>query len=736
MRPGPNVSPLKLALHRKQVEVPAKQIITKKSSHNIFAPAVKVSTPLVQTDQADIDKSATLLARSNVQRTGNSDEIAACTIKIPYPPVVAAPLAGLPPPPRPARRNIFAPPSPQVTAHRLASLDFSDETVGMPKRRPMSGASAFNDRVEHDVPQDLRDLFANVDFTSSAMASPIAGLPQIPSSDRRPTSARRRRNPHSAALPSSPLSPDHQDEWSQPSVAQVPHSPPMESARGSMLSEFNFEYEVAKLNKGTHRASFVEALQKAKDNCSQSSHDMPPLPPLPAPPARYDNFRNSQFEDACSERGSSTSTVIVAAAARRSPFMGTFAFQQHASTINGSHSPPTEEPLEQEQVPDIEIHDVSQFTQDEAEDEGRFEHASEEDMTDLVPPPQRRYHKRDESGVSIATMSSIGEVIETGVAADYTNYFDVQFAKELSKAAAPPATEAPTHSRQSSVASTASAHGHRRGHSRHTSIASLASIDGLEHALGFAPGPPISLHNRKRSSYISKHRQSGSSFEAAFGRSDWAAAHRRNSSDDSVMSNLSASRICRPGLGDRMFQLDGGVQLTSITASPLDHADNEAESSESEVEDSEQGHTTYNTSKATYYTAYDGEASFHTALDTSLSGRDSVSGGTSSEDQHKARPISTSSTASSVQSSPGESIFGPNTTGYKGNFLLRPISAITTDSSSNEEDTFVNVVRGQGLAMKPSCIEAHGEETMSMSMVSSSSETVLTFSSGQFSSTA
>jgi hypothetical protein len=188
------------------------------------------------------------------------------------------------------------------------------------------------------------------------------------------------------------------------------------------------------------------------------------------------------------------------------------------------------------------------------------------------------------------------------------------------------------------------------------------------------------------------------------------------------MSNFSACRIARPGLGDRMFQLDGGVQLTSITASPPDYNDNgnsNDESSESETEEEEeQAQAVLNVSKSTFYTAYDGrEASFHTALDTSLNGRESNYGDMSSSDeQHNSRPISTSSTTSSVQSSSGDSIFGPNPARVRGNFLLRPISAITTDSSSNEEDTFINVMRGQGqisIKRAPSCIEGQGEETMS-----------------------
>jgi hypothetical protein len=156
-----------------------------------------------------------------------------------------------------------------------------------------------------------------------------------------------------------------------------------------------------------------------------------------------------------------------------------------------------------------------------------------------------------------------------------------------------------------------------------------------------------------------------------------------------------------------MFQLDGGVQLTSITGSPADGYDQDEEDTNDEE--------AANMSKATYYTAYDGEASFHTALDTSLTGRDpeteTETESSAKESDWKARPVSTSSETSACSR---DSIFGPGPVKNKSSFLLRPISAITTDSSSNEEDTFVNVARHVGqVKLAPSCIEAQGEETMS-----------------------
>jgi serine/arginine repetitive matrix protein 2 len=699
LRHGPNVSPLKLALHRKQLEAPSREVLRKRSSQNIFAPASPIPPMPV-----NVDVHATL-------RPPTQDQVVKVTVSIEtaarsMPPPIA-PHTALPPPPRPARRNIFAPPTPQVTAAALASLTTSDETVGKPKYRPVSCTSAFTDQVEHDVPQDLRDLFIDADHILSATASPahVDGLPRPPPSDRRPASGRRRRNPPPAALPPSPPTPLQSNGRSQ-----IP--------RDSMQSEFDFDGEFANLDQGSQRASFVEALHRATGDYHTHAHDLPPLPPLP----ERGDYSMDQFDDA-SERasGSSTDTVIVAAAARRerkSPFAGTFAFQQHVSHVKTSTSPPLEDI-----VPEIQIQEEEE--QQEPTDYQIYKDAAEDDTMELtVPPPTRRGHRarrQDEAGVSIATMSSLGDVIETGIAGDYTNYFEAEFARDHAKKVQNTQSSgfdfSKSHSRQSSSISTAARH--RQGHSRNTSIVSLASIDGLEMPTNV--GPPRTMHNRQRSSYISKHR-SGNSYDFATGRSDWAASHRRMQSDDSVMSNMSASRISRPGLGARMFELDGGVQLTSITGSPADGYDQDEQDINDTEEADNDSEAAHNMSKTTYYSTFENQDSFHTALDTSF---DSEVDSAKESDWSDKR-------ASAGSGSSRDSIFGPGHMKGKGSFLLRPISAITTDSSSNEEDTFINVSKSvTQMRRAPSCIEAQGEDTMSTSIfvTSQKSGTTLMYSS-------
>lgn len=448
-------------------------------------------------------------------------------------------------------------------------------------------------------------------------------------------------------------------------------------------------------------------------------------------------IRNGTFGNGTDrEPGSSTETVVVAS--RRNPFMGTFAFQQHASTLRASHSP----------KPDID------FTASPAEPESPLvhavAHAELEDTMQLVPPMPRN-HRRDESGLSIATMSSIGAVIETGIAGEYTNYFEVEFARDVAERDRSTTSsdqvsqmledqsawnsqyhsttssdrvsqmlddQSTCHSRNSSLGSaTSQRRGHRRGHSRNTSIASLASIDGVERYM--SNGPPVSMHNLKRSSYISKHRKSASgTYNAAmFGRSDWAA-HKRNGSNDSEFSIMSASRIARPGLGERMFQLDGGVQLTSITASPPE-AQNDDDDSDSApgLDDSLLGPPTTK-HKTSFDSLIDSSrVTYDSLLDSACLSRDSLFDASvkvyEREQEFKLRPVLVVSTASSSQ----DSIFGPKGSQEKHDFTLRPISTSTDDSFTSQDDTFVNAPKPKFQAVKklPSCIQADGEDTMSRS---------------------
>ena len=284
----------------------------------------------------------------------------------------------------------------------------------------------------------------------------------------------------------------------------------------------------------------------------------------------------------------STSPSATGRSPRPPPFKGNPVFQQRISQVKDNMTPHASTSpevvigsvIEPSPQPPRLTATLDCLPAAKSGDENAGRHAR---MASLEPPPVGRFgHDRADSGLSIDSMSSIGAVIETGISGEYTNYFEVNFANHLIARAQqaralhlpPPATQRtdssdtilPHHS-VSRQGLRGAAVGPKQHHRRNSSIASLESI-GVEPDV--ASGPPISMHNTKRASYVSRHRRDGS--EGSFGRPDWAS-HRRGSSGESagsISSSISVARLVRPGLGERMFLLDGGVQLTSITGSPAE----------------------------------------------------------------------------------------------------------------------------------------------------------------------
>ncbi|KAI0027700.1 hypothetical protein K488DRAFT_90544 [Vararia minispora EC-137] len=102
-----------------------------------------------------------------------------------------------------------------------------------------------------------------------------------------------------------------------------------------------------------------------------------------------------------------------------------------------------------------------------------------------------------------------------------------------------------------------------RAHRRNESNMSAMSV-----------APPVSLYNRSFGGHRRMDSNSSASSVAhayAMGaqRMSWGPRHRHDLSVDSVLSNLSAMCIGRPGLsGDKMLESAHGVPLTAISASP------------------------------------------------------------------------------------------------------------------------------------------------------------------------
>lgn len=383
---------------------------------------------------------------------------------------------------------------------------------------------------------------------------------------------------------------------------------------GEYRNSFDFTSEYASLDRGDQRASFVETMMIIQ-NQPPAQVPLPPVPAVSLPTSmghdvggQYDDYDYDETDSEMSDgeddlemvavemgsihsglarSGSVCSAIHVemSRTPRPKPFEGNVAFQKHiAETKRLSSSPPRSRPISH--FSDETIEPTREPEVDEVEVE------EQEQPTEVVPK-RRRGHARDESGFSIASMSSMGSVIDTRLDKDdVTNYFEVNFSNHLAEheGAPPPLPPLPAHLQLGSQGLSNPPSGDSLRSKRHRRNSSLVSIDSLDEMdLGVimttvnnltASGPPVSMHNTRRSSYISRHRRGlgsgdGSLSLSSFGRSDWKAHHRRNSSQESNASAMSVARLARPGLGERMFQLDGGVQLTSISASPPSHPNSE-----------------------------------------------------------------------------------------------------------------------------------------------------------------
>ncbi|KAI0064426.1 hypothetical protein BV25DRAFT_322323 [Artomyces pyxidatus] len=200
-------------------------------------------------------------------------------------------------------------------------------------------------------------------------------------------------------------------------------------------------------------------------------------------------------------------------------------------------------------------------------------------------PPQvydsRRNHRKNESVFSIASVSSYGVVLNPGV----KDPFDFG---RVAMSSRPPSEDMSMsmsvddtfsfirrdslqRKRVDSDASSFYFHAPgalrplKGGHRRQDSAMSTNSM-----------APPISLYNR--SFGVHRRNESNSSvgsfsgfagYAAAGSRASWAR-HRPDMSVDSVMSDMSAMRLGRPGLGDKMLESahDYGMPLPAISASP------------------------------------------------------------------------------------------------------------------------------------------------------------------------
>ena len=198
----------------------------------------------------------------------------------------------------------------------------------------------------------------------------------------------------------------------------------------------------------------------------------------------------------------------------------------------------------------------------------------------------------------------------------------------------------------------------RRGHKTHDSIISASGA------------PPVSLYNRSHHGHGHRRGDSSGSVSSVAlsyalhgangGRATWAKHSRNDPSIDSMLSDYSAVRLSRPGLGDKMLdsEFDHGAPLSVISASPN-------QSFDSGLYDHYQ---------------YQDRTTFDSIMDT----RRSIACDSFTDDGEKV--------------SGTDSVFFENSRissdGYSVQSRFRPVSIISVDSSHHaprEDDTMISV---------------------------------------------
>lgn len=196
----------------------------------------------------------------------------------------------------------------------------------------------------------------------------------------------------------------------------------------------------------------------------------------------------------------------------------------------------------------------------------------------FYPPPgatSRVWHGKDESIYSIASVSSFGAVLNQGARDPFGYAASRPVSYDMSTTMSTTVDDTfsflkkknPIRARVDSDASSFYFQGAGstswRGHRRDESSCSM-----------YSNTPPISMYNRR--SYHA-HRRNDSNTSANYTAQSFAppgsyrpswTRHRQEPSTDSIMSDYSVARLGRPGVGDKMFDMDYGMPLEAISASP------------------------------------------------------------------------------------------------------------------------------------------------------------------------
>ncbi|KAL1408530.1 hypothetical protein Q8F55_005342 [Vanrija albida] len=479
------------------------------------------------------------------------------------------------------QRNIFAPPSPVVSPMASSSrskamyLDISaqprsrvsacstgsgtsGEVMQFTPTKDIPNTTAYSDQfgLDLDVPRNPSgDVYGVSD-------SPVPPMPPRPSH-------------FTFGTPSEAATEEGQQDYSSP-TRRVSIEPPRlrsmdlghpiqtsaslsellspygsdDVTRGS-LSSFDFTTSAAELSGGNDRASFMEAEHKSKTSSPSADFKMWTSPKyLAPPPAPY-----------------------LAGQRQTTPQRLGDAQRQLTSGMLGPLPPlpPLPSPTLRVRASPVPFKGRTEFQMSFAQPKAATREVQTQTSGLLCPPPrfelpalpplpqvtrqQKTQHRpAGSAAVSFASMSSLGAPIP-GQNREYTNHFEKHFG---SNNGIPPVPALPDEFMPKSSLGFDSTSRQRRLSSSSLASPVLEGDASLGHTGSARPRP---------------HQSS-----TARGRSDWAAHRRNMSSGDSL------SRIGRPGLGERMFQREEGVQLAAISGSPSESMDEQRRRAQHDIE--------------------------------------------------------------------------------------------------------------------------------------------------------
>lgn len=285
---------------------------------------------------------------------------------------------------------------------------------------------------------------------------------------------------------------------------------------GSTTSQrsFNFDQHLAGLAiTDAPRASFIEALSLAPPLNATDPSPFRPVPEL------REEFRRRASEKSLRSKASSQVDFR-----SYQPFQGQPAFQEYFKrTRTESHSYNAPPPF-----------------------------------TLPVPPAGTvSRHQRDGSGVSLASISSLGAPFEFPMR-DRPNFFDQAFGPpQVPLPPLPTQLQSVPHlSWDNNLPTRSCDHSYSRHRRGRTSLSSIESVE-ITRVSGL-----VDMRNMSRASLVRSIPRG--SMESTVGRSDWASQRRQSTETVERVVDLG-----RPELGDRMFQVDSNVGLAAASPSSM-----------------------------------------------------------------------------------------------------------------------------------------------------------------------